>query len=192
MFNLGLQRYAFFEYTDYSHSIPSVIDAISKYKDGSKKILFLALQFQPEVTSVPMTRPWFTTDQLILFISSYLPSNWVLVVKEHPNMYADSVGSLINFRSNTIYSMICNLSTVVLAPYNFKSNILISQSDLVITGTGSVGTEALLSNKPVCCLGNAPYVGLPNVYTSNNFTELSDFLIQLDSSLPFSFFLRDF
>ena len=77
--------------------------------------------------------------------------------------------------------MICNLSNVVLAPYNFKSNILISQSDLVITGTGSVGTEALLSNKPVCCLGNAPYVGLPNVYTSNNFTELSDFLIQLDS-----------
>ena len=143
--------------------------------------MFFALQFQPEVTSVPMTRPWFNTDQLIIYISSYLPDGWKLVVKEHPNMYADKIGSLVNYRMKTIYEVINGLKNVILAPFNLKSNVLLNYSHAVIAGTGSIGTEALTANKPVLALGNAPYVGISNVYTAKSFSDLSSLLSKLDS-----------
>ena len=103
--------------------------------------------------------------EAIHLISKNLPCNYVLVLKEQPFCYA--------VRSNSFYKQMLQIGNVYIANSEIDSQEWINASDIVATITGTVGVEAVYSNKPVISFGMHQAINeLPSVFQVSNFSEV--------------------
>jgi hypothetical protein len=117
--------------------------------DYEKPYLVFFLQFQPERTTQPEAEYFDNQFELINLISSALPDNYLLYVKEHPRQDVD----LIDFRQLGIrkpgdYEQIATLSNVLLVDKSVSSKKLIQNSQLVLSCNGSSLWEGLIYGIP--------------------------------------------
>jgi len=137
----------------------------SRNLDGLK-YYFYPLHIEPESTVLYWGK-YSYNDQiaLIKLIAANLPSDTVLIVKDHPH--------LIGYRNFRDYHSISALPNVILVPVQMNSSYLIKNSLGIITINGTAGIEALMHSKPVLCFGNIYYShlkGCQNFLSERDFT----------------------
>lgn len=128
------------------------------------KYLYYPLHFQPEATTVPLGGV-FDNQLLVLdLLSSNLPMNWKIIVKEHPAyVYRLSSTEGMNLsRNKKFYKQILTKKNVYFVGFQGKSYSLIKSSTAVVTVTGTVAFEALALNKAALVFGNYIVNDLPN------------------------------
>lgn len=151
---------------------------------------YFPLHYQPEASTQIRAGVFDDQINLINLISTLLPINKYLVVKEHPAYWLRKWNTQINFyRSKGFYSSIQKKNNVIFVNHSLGSESLIKNSDGVIGITGTVVLEAIKSNKVTMIFGNTPYSDLPNVFSPKETNEILHFLsskYQFDSFFDFS------
>lgn len=180
LFNIGLKRYRIFDLKKYELPINESFNLLNELKD--KNVLYMPLGFQPEVTSNPMSFPLFTAYSAISLIRSFLPDNWILLVKDHPSMITYNNLSYSKYRNDATGEIITNSENCFLINNKVKSSEILNISNAVLVGVGSVGTEALIRGIPVISFGNSPYISLPNVYKCSTYDCILNALLEIQNN----------
>lgn len=129
----------------------------------SKKYIYLALQYTPEASNCPGAHTYSDQKLLIKNLHQHLPSDWLLLVREHPGTFI-SKWPAENNRSKVFYDEILELKNARLVSTDIDSFDLIDRSEAVVTQTGTVGWEAINRGKPAYVYGYPWYLGFPGVY----------------------------
>ena len=124
--------------------------------DFEKKYVYLALHYQPELSTSPLAEEFSNQLLIIDILSKSLPEDTLIYVKEHPRISYN--------RNRKYYKKITSYSNIVLCNPELSTYDLIDNSVAVATATGSVGWESLLRKKPVLMFGFRFYQYAPNVF----------------------------
>jgi hypothetical protein len=132
---------------------------------GDSKFAYLALHIQPE--STPDFVSVFYADQFELArqILAALPSDYLLVIKEHPNQL--SIRKWYSMFPEFLHGRLVLLN-------RFESaDSLLKKASLVITIAGSVCIEAAQSRRPVLVFSDVFFKALPNVVDAREHVDLA-------------------
>tara|TARA_B100001093_G_scaffold471337_1_gene493524 strand:- start:10464 stop:11708 length:1245 start_codon:yes stop_codon:yes gene_type:complete len=131
-----------------------------------KNIIYCPLQVQDD-TQIVRYGSWVNSVQKYIKLmheaSRFLPSNWQLVIREHPSCSISFSKKLIEL-SDDKFSV----------NNNTDSTQLIKLSKAVVTINSSVGFHSLLKNKPVIVCGDAFWGFEPIAHVARNKSELFD------------------
>lgn len=127
--------------------IKSTFYDIKTIKELPEKFIYYPLQYTPE-TSINTPAPYFV-DQLraIDLILTAMPSDYYLVVKEHPAMKGE--------RPLSFYRALKERADVLLADFSLPGTEVIKKTSLTISVTGTACLEAFLLGKPSLHLGRS-------------------------------------
>lgn len=128
------------------------------------KVLY-ALQMQPEANIDVWGKKYRNQKELILDIAKALPSNATLYVKPNPKSKYELTKELIDY--------ILQLENVKIIHHSKKMHDILPKIDLVITVTGTIAIECILSNKPIVTL----------IDTINNKAKNCEYLESLEEEL---------
>lgn len=137
--------------------------------DYTKKYIYVALHYQPELTTCPSAGEYVHQDLIIELLDFYLPKDVYIYVKEHPKQ-------TVVCRTEKFYQKFYQRNRVRFINTNENSMQLIDNAFFVVTCTGTVGYEALLRNKPVIIFGNSFYQFAPGCFAVKSKKELQDTL----------------
>jgi hypothetical protein len=147
--------------------------------DKNLEYYYLPLHFQPEATTSLYGEIYENQLAIVHTVSSTLPKDRFLVVKEHPaywkKKHSEYFHSINEYRSKEFYKALISMNNVVLIDHNYDSNLLIESSLGVITVNGSVSLEALKHRKPLLLFGNHFFRYLPNSTVYQNVDSLIKF-----------------
>jgi len=134
--------------------------------DKIKKYIYFPLQYQPEAT-IDVASPYFNNQlETARQVAMSLPSDYTLVVKEHPGM--------IGLRSPSFIEKIDRTVNVKLVDYRILNKDILQMSDMVISPNSTTLAEAAFYCKPAIQLGNlGTTLKLPNVFKHSDMTTLS-------------------
>lgn len=122
-------------------------DILSSAQPLPDKVVLYALQYTPE-SSINGLEPHYV-DQMraIDLLLTGMPSDYRLLVKEHPSM--------VGVRSGAFYRELrCKPGVVLVAP-SVSSRYLLEHAHLVATVTGTIGFESYLAGKPALLFGRS-------------------------------------
>jgi hypothetical protein len=122
--------------------------------DFKSKYVYFPLHLQPEMTTSALGGAFVDQALAIEILSSILPDNVKIYVKENPKQ----MGFM---RGPTFFHRINRLKNVELIPENINSHELIRNCIFVAAITGTAGWEAISIGKPALVFGNAWYRSLP-------------------------------
>lgn len=117
--------------------------SVKKYKLQefvNEPYIFFGFHKQPEASVDVCGRYFENQMDNVLNLWRVLPPKWKLVVKEHTNAIGD--------RSLPFYRKLKKYPNIILADEKIDSHILIKNSKLVATNTGTMALEAALMNIP--------------------------------------------
>jgi capsule polysaccharide export protein KpsC/LpsZ len=145
----------------------NVIKEYKKFEtipDFNKKFIYIALHFQPERTTSP--QGGYFVDQLLMIktLSSALPKDWLLYVKEHPSQWKPHSSNYTGYRYPGYYAEIAKLKNAKIIPITTDNYKLIKNSEAVSTITGIPGWEAVLRGKPAFIFGYSWFMHAPGVF----------------------------
>jgi hypothetical protein len=145
----------------------NVIKEYKKFEtipDFNKKFIYIALHFQPERTTSP--QGGYFVDQLLMIktLSSALPKDWLLYVKEHPSQWKPHSSNYTGYRYPGYYAEIAKLKNAKIIPVTTDNYKLIKNSEVVSTITGIPGWEAVLRGKPAFIFGYSWFMHAPGVF----------------------------
>lgn len=143
---------------------------ITKTKDIiPDNYILLLLQVTPESSINTFERFFIEQEKVIDLVRLNMPSNYTLLVKEHPAMRG--------MRSSSWYKKMRYKSGVKLVTHKLNTQALVEKSKLVVTVTGSVGIECYHMDKPVLMFGKnfISYF----VDTLNGFNNLKETIFRL-------------
>lgn len=133
--------------------------------DPSSKYIFVALHVQPEMSTSPRADAYVEQIMMLELLSSCVPSNVKIFVKEHPNQNSLS-------RSKKYYDEILKIRNVRLMSRRINSRDLVQNSLAVSTCVGLVGFESLFRGKPVLMFGHDFFQRAPGVFSIRTKTDL--------------------
>lgn len=119
-------------------------NAISGIKNDSKIKVLYPLQMQPEANIDVWGRKWRNQSELVTQLSELLPDNCELYVKPNPKSKYELTQKLIDV-------CVANDKIIPLM-HKVKMPEVFNEMDLVVTVTGTIAIECILSNKPVVTL----------------------------------------
>lgn len=129
--------------------------------DNKFQYAFFPLNTEPEVALLVYGKNFKNQIETIRNISTSLPINFKLIVKEHPNA--------IGFRSSNYYKKILDIPNVVLVGANEKASEIIKLSKIVFVTYGTIGLETIIKKKPLINFSKYPYGLFPK--TMVDFTQ---------------------
>ena len=159
------------EYRKYSHFFS---------QNDLEKIsyIYLALHYQPEATSLPTGEFFSNQMNIIRLLSSSLPKNWKLIIREHPSqLMGPNLGS--GGRWLSLYKIAKNFNNVIFANLDTDQVNLINYSKCIATISGTVGIEAIARHKQVMIFGAAWYENLKVVKRISSGHDIKSFLQSL-------------
>ncbi|MBW1649356.1 MAG: hypothetical protein JRJ44_01510 [Deltaproteobacteria bacterium] len=110
-----------------------------------ENFILYALQKTPEA-SINTLEPYFVKqERAIELLLLNMPSNFYLLVKEHPVMEGE--------RPASFYKKMRAQPGVLLVDPNVSTNKLVKKAKLVCSVTGTIGLECYLANKPCLLFG---------------------------------------
>jgi len=115
----------------------------------SQKYIYFPLHKEPELALNFLAYLWHDQRNTVARLSSVLPANYSLLVKEHPLN--------LGRRSNYFLRRLTSLPSVKLIHPDENSFNYVSNADLIVTENGSSGWEGLLLGRPVLCLDKTFY-----------------------------------
>jgi len=143
----------------------STIDNI----DIKNKYVYFPLQLQPEMTTSMLGGLY--SDQLLALeqLSSLLPDDWLIYVKENPKQTPRQRGKFFFKRLKSIPKVQYLSSTI-------NTHYLIEHSQFVSVVTGTAGWEAISGGKNVLVFGHAWYRSLPGVFQYHDKIDIEELL----------------
>lgn len=139
--------------------------------DKLQNIIYVALHYQPERTSMPQAGIFAQQWLMIDILHKSMPANFNIVVKEHPSTFF--IGGHLQ-RNMEFYRLLNNYENLFLADINISSSRLMKRSTIVTTLTGTVGYEALKLKKPVFNFGYSTYSYCKGAFSVRNSEECED------------------
>lgn len=131
-------------------------DALAREADLSLPYVLYALHYQPERATMPLSGSLSDQSTVVALLSSALPRDWKLYVKEHPwQLQSLSRGEME--RDVSFYESIASHPNVQLVPMQADTSDLVRGARAVVTATGSTGWEALCRGVPAILFGQAWY-----------------------------------
>ncbi len=127
------------------------------------------LHLQPESSTLVQAMQYSDQASAIRNIAFALPFPSKLYVKEHP--------AAIGTKPNSFYQKIQIIPNVQLIASQANMQELISNSQGVITLTGTAGMEAVMAGKPAYVLGNVFYEYHPLCRRPKNIDELREYIL---------------
>ncbi len=121
---------------------------------AERRYAVFPLHTEPEISLTLYGRPYLNQVEVVRAIALSLPSDMILVIKEHPWM--------VGKRSLGMYKKFLNIPRVRLAAPELNLRDLIAKSSLVTLLTGSSGLEASILERPVVTLGPNMVTLLPD------------------------------
>ncbi|SDF93266.1 Capsule polysaccharide biosynthesis protein [Onishia taeanensis] len=138
--------------------------------DMGLKYFIYPLHFHPEASTLIKGR-WINNQlQIIEFISKSLPSDCVLLVKEHKV----SIGR----RQRSFYNEVVKHHNVMLVSHKLNPHDLIKRSCGVVTISSSMGLEAIFHDKAVICFGDVFYNRISGVVNARNIAKMNDYVLK--------------
>ena len=143
---------------------------------SGKKVIYCPLQVGSD-TQIVKYGDWIKSiDQFIDILARLvksLPSDWVLLLREHPSSDINYSKKLKKLQSDSF--KVDNVT---------PSTDLIELSKVIVTVNSSVGFHALLKNKPVITLGHAFWGFTPLAFKANNERDVIYFFSNIESLSP--------
>jgi hypothetical protein len=143
---------------------------VSKAEMLEEKFVYFALHLQPEATTDILGGKY--QDQLLAIeeLSSFIPKNWLIYVKENPKQ-----GYM--YRDQRFFDRLNKIPKVKLVSENVSTFALINYCQFTSTITGTVGWESLLSGKKTLIFGwGTWYKNFPGVFNWLHHPKLEDIL----------------
>ncbi len=141
------------------------VDSFICGPNGSR-FLYFPLHYQPECSSLPLGGEWHRQEFICEAVAACLPSDTVLVVKQHPRKSKP-------WSERESVLQIGRLHNVFLCPPEVPSSLLLERCQAIVTMSGTAGWEGILLNKPVIMFGSRIYEGSTSVLKPDNFVSLS-------------------
>ncbi len=117
--------------------------------------------------------PYYTNQiEVIRHIAKSIPINYLLYVKEH------IAAGLRSWNDIHYYKEIMDIHNVVLVNPHFDNDLLLKNSELVITIRGTASLKAMKYEKPSIIFGDQPVQIMPSVFKVTSLNSLPE-LIQL-------------
>jgi hypothetical protein len=123
-----------------------------------KNSILILLQVTPESSINTYSQFFIEQDRMIDLIRLNMPTNFKLLVKEHPAMRG--------MRSNRWYKNMKKRGGVCLVSHTVNTRELMSKSRLVVTVTGSVGLECYHLDTPIIMFGPTFFSDFVNRFDS--------------------------
>lgn len=149
----------------YDQSLDQIRESAKRYNS----IVFWPLAMCPESAICYMNRDCRLSDYkaVINKVTSTLPKDVLLVVKEHP--------SAVGFRPISHYDGVINGENILFASMDISTGKLIEISDKILINTSSTtGMEAAVLGKPVLSLGSCHYAMQDIVHNIDDFDRFGD------------------
>jgi hypothetical protein len=128
----------------------------------SKSVCFFPLHLEPELTLLSISPEFSNSAELITWVSKSLPADFILVLKENPISFG--------VRSKWYYNQLEQISNVQFANPAINSLEWIHAARLVVTITGTAGSEGVLYKRPVLSFGSHQAINaLPTVRFADNY-----------------------
>ncbi|MFH1662260.1 MAG: hypothetical protein ABIA02_04140 [Candidatus Falkowbacteria bacterium] len=144
--------------------------------DFNKKYIYFPLHYQPECNTSPMADHFADQILMIKILSSAIPSDWKIYVKENILQWNDYNPQPHLYRYNGYYKEIASLKNVSLISPLIQSKNLIDSSMAVSTATGTAGLEAVARGKPALIFGYSWYMYCDGVFKISNIKTCKDVL----------------
>jgi hypothetical protein len=144
-----------------------------------EKYVYFALHYQPEATTYPFGNRFIDQINAIKLISSALPNNIKIYVKEHPDTFNIGRDGWVigdNSRDSNFYTDLCKINNVRLISMEHNSLELLEKSIGVATINGAVGFEGAINRKPVALFGNSWLDTCPGIKVCNNLIDVHNFI----------------
>lgn len=167
-FNLSPKQRVIRNLKQFYRSLRTNYSDIFELPDYDNKFVYFPLHMQPEATTKILAPMYRHQQDLLRKLSMSIPLNYKIYVKEHPTM--------IGKRSISYYKNIDDISNVTLISPDVHSHELITESELVITITGTAGLESALYKHPTVVFGRPHYRVLSSVNQVEDGTNLPELL----------------
>jgi hypothetical protein len=131
--------------------------------DLAKPYLYVALAYQPELTTSPLGDLFVNQLLMVELLSRAIPDGWSIYVKEHPHQFLPRFYGESS-RSFEFYDDLQRLVNVRLIPADTSPFGLIDNAKAVATITSNTGFEAIVRGTPVLTFGHAWYNGCEGVF----------------------------
>ncbi len=159
-----------------SRRLAAEYEKLAEKADLSRPYVYLALHYQPELTTCPLAGPWVDQELIVGLLADCLPEGVELYVKEHPKQ-------TILSRGLGYYSRLTGRRNVHLVSRDTDSFVLTDHALAVATCTGTAGWEALIRGKPVLVFGDIFYATAPGAW---RIREREDLVSALDGIMDAS------
>jgi hypothetical protein len=153
--------------------------------DYSEKYIYFPLHVPLDFQLTVRDYKYINQIALAEYVSSILPYNYNLYIKEHPA----SVGG---YGHHSLKALLKNTNVKLIKP-GVNSYDLIKNSVVVFTINSKVGAEALMQGKKVVTVGSPYYKEADNVTTIKNLRELEkiDFeYLDVQTNIDYDFFCK--
>jgi hypothetical protein len=123
-----------------------------------------ALHYEPERTNMPEGLPYLSQLDAVLEARRFLPSDVILLVKEH---YAQQSSSLRGYvgRSVTAYDYLNSIPGIEVLGVGANSGELMRNAECIFTMTGKIGIEAAFAGTPAVFMGQPWWGGMPGSFS---------------------------
>ena len=125
------------------------INNISETPDLNKKYVFFSFHYQPERSTEPQANNYSNQLLPLKILNKVLPDDYIIYAKEHPRQINDNFPDLRkkHFRDQTFYDEIKKINKVKIVDIRFSSFLLLENSKLNVSCTGSNIWEGILNFK---------------------------------------------
>lgn len=129
-----------------------------------KNFIYAPLSYQPEGSTSPFGGIFVEQPFMLEILSSAMPDDWLIYVKEHPMQWPRRGTGFFSYRYDGYYRRIAKLKNVRLIPIETDTYTLLKKSQAVAVVSGTAGWEAVLRQKPALVFGYPWYQQCPGVF----------------------------
>lgn len=134
----------------------SLVTDLGQILSDERPMVYLSMAGQPERTSCPQSGIFSNQFLVVSLLSQYLPEDWRVVVKEHPNQFHP--GMYVNMcRSQNYYETMAALPRTYLVSSDAPQFDLLDKASVAATTGGTIALEAVIRGRPVLVFGSPWY-----------------------------------
>ena len=172
-----------FKYQAKQRKLDSYYKSICIKSIPERPFVYVSLHLQPERSTNPEGAHFDNQALMIKIISEAIPSDWCLVIKEHPKQFKYDLRT-VHARQLNFYKGILKLDNAYFIDLDIDQQLLIDKSITSATVSGSVGWESLINGK-TCLLFSENWHSRCNaskyVYDVDSVKNAIDAYVKMDS-----------
>ena len=158
----------------YKEKLLAEYDSISENADFDLSYVYAPLHYQPERTTCPEAERYSNQVLMLKVLAQSLPDNWLIYIKENPTQLLPNTAHGERGRYAYFYKDLLKIEKIRIISMREDPFMLIDNSQMVATLTGTTGWESILRGKFVLCFGNAWYENCEGVFSVRNVQQCKD------------------